>query len=55
MTNKSKLKLKKMNFLNQTRRINEMKENTKYIDKTKGKPNENIYRLARRGLRSQHI
>ncbi len=55
MTNKSKLKLKKMNFLNQTRRINEMKENTKYIDKTTGKTDDNIYRFTRRGLRPQHI
>ena len=47
MTNKTKLKLKKMNFLNKNRRIARETETTKYRIQRVEKTDENIYRLAR--------
>ena len=47
MTNKTKLKLKKMNFLNKNRRIAREIETTKYRIQRVEKTDENIYRLAR--------
>ena len=47
MTNKTKLKLKNMNFLNKNRRIAREKETTKYRIQQVEKTDDNIYRIAR--------
>ena len=47
MTNKTKLKLKKMNFLNKNRRIARETETTKYRIRQVEKTYDNIYRLTR--------
>ena len=47
MTNKSKMKLKKMTFLNKDRRIARETETTKYRIQRVENTDENIYRLAR--------
>ena len=54
MTNKSKLKLKKLNFLSR-RRVEKMNYKYNTERETIEKTDENIYRFTRRGLRSQHI
>ena len=48
MTNKTKLKLKKMNFLNKNRRIARETETTKYRIQQVEKTDDNIYRFTRR-------
>ena len=47
MTNKSKMKLKKMTFLNKDRRIARETETTKYRIRQGEKTDDNIYRLTR--------
>jgi len=47
MTNKSKMKLKKLNFLNKDRRIARETETTKYRIRQVEKTDDNIYRLTR--------
>ena len=47
MTNKTKLKLKKMNFLNKNRRIARETETNKYRIQQVEKTDDNIYRLTR--------
>ena len=47
MTNNTKLKLKKMNFLNKNRRIARETETTKYRIQQVEKTDDNIYRLTR--------
>ena len=54
MTNKSKLKLKKLNFLSRNR-VEKMNDKYNIEKKTIEKTDDNIYRFTRRGLRSQHI
>ena len=60
MTNKSKMKLKKFNFLSQHRttpitKIAPITENNKYRIKRKDKKDENIFGFTRRSLRPQYI
>ena len=58
MTNKSKKRLEKMNFLSKERRIEPMTQDDKYLlklieqEKSIEEQNENIPRFARGGLRS---
>ena len=47
MTNKSKMKLKKMTFLNKDRRIARETETTKYRIRQVEETDDNIYRLTR--------
>ena len=47
MTNKSKMKLKKMTFLNKDRRIARQTETTKYRIRQVEKTDDNIYSLTR--------
>ena len=54
MTNKSKLNLKKLNFLSRNR-VEKMNYKYNTEKETIEKTDENIYRFTRRGLRSQHI
>ena len=54
MTNKSKLKQKKLNFLSR-RRVEKMNYKYNTEKETIEKTDDNIYRFTRRGLRSQHI
>ena len=46
MTNKSKMKLKKMTFLNKDRRIARETETTKYRIRQVEKTDDNIYRIT---------
>ena len=54
MTNKSKLKLKKLNFLS-TNRVEKMNDKYNTEKETIEKTDDNIYRFTRRSLRPQHI
>ena len=54
MTNKSKLKLKKLNFLSR-RRVEKMNYKYNTEKETTEKTDENIYRFTRRSLRPQYI
>ena len=55
MTNNTKLKLKKMNFLNKNRRIARETETTKYRIQQVEKTDDNIYRLTRGRIWPQYI
>ena len=59
MTNKSRMKLKKFNFLSQHRTerptIAPITENNKYRIKRKEPQDENIFRFTRGSLRPQYI
>ena len=51
----TKLKLRKLNFVNRDRRVEPMTETDKYILETIERiKNENISRIARGSLRPQH-
>ena len=54
MTNKSKLKLKKLNFLSR-RRVEKMNDKYNVQRETIEKTDENIYRITRGSFRPQHI